>query len=612
MTFCTKCGEKLKAGAKFCTICGAKMNVKKPEEKLPEEQPKEPIKETPEKPTPQVTPTPPPPPSKPVQPTYVAPPKSKSKLPMYVGVIAVVAILVIAVFYVGFMMGKEGKKEDTSPKGTENYGVVMGKVTDTDGTSLEDVTVTADGQPVETNDQGWFSISNVTAGDRVLVEFSKNGHATTYRVVEVQTGESNFIEATVSPVDETSSFSAPSGGTTTTSDGGSLNVGTNALEDSQGNTFTGTAHVSMTTFDPTDDEEANAFPGEYRGINAQGETVPIKSYGFMDISVTDGYGNELQIADGKSAAIKIPVPTSMQSEAASMSTCPLWYYDTNTGYWQEEGQGTYDSGNFVGTITHFSTWNFDVAYPRAYISGRVVDSSGNPVQGAVVNCWGPGWKYSRWASGETSTASDGTFTRIPVECTVIFNYKASKGGYDSATYTIPSALECDEEYNVGDIVLGAVPSAQITLTWGENPRDLDSHLIIPATATEDAFHLYYPRSVDKGYDYSSTYPHANLDTDDTSSYGPEVVSIFNYYPGTYRYSVRHYAGSGTIETSGAEVNVIIQGVGIYKFTPPTGQPDGTKIWRIIDIVVDSSGAITAVNTINDYVEGGDSSELLYP
>jgi hypothetical protein len=280
----------------------------------------------------------------------------------------------------------------------------------------------------------------------------------------------------------------------------------------------------------------------------------------------------------------------------------------------QEGQGTYNSATktITGSISHFSTWNYDVAYPRAFISGRVVNSAGVPVSGAEVTCWGPGWKYSRWASGETSTASDGTFTRIPVECTVIFNYKASKGGYDSADYTIPRTLACDEEYDVGDIVLGSVSSAQITLTWGENPRDLDSHLTIPQSGSDGPFHLYYMYAMDGGDDYSTVYPKANLDTDDTTSYGPEVITILNFYPGTYRYCVRHYSGTGDIETSGVEVNVIIQGVGIYRFTPPSGQTDGTDIWRVFDIEVNSAGVITAVNTINDYVTGYDESELMFP
>ncbi len=607
--FCTKCGAKFTKGTGFCVKCGHKIEVEQPTPPQPVQQQVPPSTSS----APALTT---PPPQQPA-PQQVAAPvagggKSKSNALKFAAVIAVAVVLVIAAFYFGFMMGGDGEKS-SGAKGTENYGVVMGRVTDTGGFKLGDVKVTANGQPVETNDQGWFSISNVTEGDRVIVDFERDGYATTHRVVDVETGESSFIDATMSPVDKTDSFSGNIGGAVTTTSGGSIDIGAKDLEDISGNTHTDDVYISMTVFDPSDDEDANAFPGEYLGISG-GEYYPIKSFGFMDISVTDSYGNELQLKDGQTATITIPVPSSLQSDASSLGTCPLWYFDTDTGYWMEDGQGTYDSSSksFVGTITHFSTWNYDVAYPRAYISGRVVDSSGNPVSGAEVTCWGPGWKYFRWASGETSTASDGTFNRIPVECTVIFKYKASKGGYDSSEYTIPRALECDEEYDVGDIVLGSVSTAQITLTWGENPDDLDSHLVIPSSGSQGPYHLYYYFTMDDGYDFSTTYPYANLDTDDTSSYGPEVITILKLYPGTYRYCVRHYSGLSDIENSDAEINVIIPGVGIYKFTPPSGQTSGTDIWRVFDIVVGSSGTITSVNTINDYVTGGDESELLFP
>ena len=593
--FCTNCGAMVPEGSGFCTQCGTKVL-----DQTPAGQPqKQPVQQAQQVPS-----TPPP--------VYPATPKVSSKTLMFAGVIVIAIVLIVVMFYVGFMMGSE--QTGGSPQGTENYGVVMGRVADTGGSAISDVTVTANGQPVDTNDQGWFSISNVAEGDRVVVDFERDGYATTHRIIDVQSGESNFIDATMSQVDETGTFTGSSGGTITSDNGGSLTVGANDLEDSQGDLYTGNVQVSMTVFDPTDEEDASCFPGEYLGRDTSGNNVPIKSYGFMDIALTDSSGNEVQLADGENAIIRIPVPSSLQSEAATMGTCPMWYFDTDTSYWMEEGQGSYDSStnSFVGSITHFSTWNFDVAYLRAYISGRVVNSAGTPVPGATVECWGPGWKYSRWASGETCTASDGTFTRIPVECTVIFKYKASKGGYDSATYTIPRALSCDEEYDVGDIVLGSVSSAQITLTWGANPSDLDSHLVVPAYGSNSTFHLYYTKSMDDGYDFSGGHPNVNLDTDDTTSYGPEVVTIFHFYPGTYRYCVRHYAGTGDIETSGAEINVIIQGVGIYRFTPPSGQTAGTDIWRVFDIVVDESGTITAVNTINDYVEGSDYSEYLYP
>jgi hypothetical protein len=548
-------------------------------------------------------PPPPPPP-----PTPTAAPKAGRK--MRTGIIAgvLIAIIVVAVVLMFFLniipwpFGSGG----AGGTGTTNYGVVMGKVTGTSGLPMPNVTVSVGSQTAATNDQGWFSIANVTPGSSLLMTFRKDGFATNYRVSNVSTGSSVFAEVTLSEVDIQGNLNAANGGTVSAQDGGSVEIGSNSLVNSQGQPFTGLAEVSITTFDPSDETEARAFPGEYLGMSAQNQLAPLKSFGFMDISITTQNGQKLQLASSQNATISIPVPYAMQDDAANLDTCPLWYFDTNTGTWREEGSGTYDpaSGCFIGQISHLSTWNFDILYPAAYISGRVVDSNGTPVQGAQVSCWGTGWYQQRWASGETYTTVNGTFKRIPVEVGVVFKYQASKGGHKS-TVLQAGPLNQGQEYDVGDIVLDA-PLIQITLTWGKDPRDLDSHLAARLTGNV-TFHVYY------GNDGTlASEPYANLDTDDTDSYGPEVVSISRLRQGTYRYSVRHYAGEGNITTSGAEINVVIPGVGIYRYTPPATQPAGTDIWRVFDIVIDSNGRVTAVNTINDYVTGGDSSDLLYP
>jgi hypothetical protein len=455
-------------------------------------------------------------------------------------------------------------------------------------------------------------VSNIAPGNKQVVTFSKTGSASTYQVASVQTGKSSFIEATMSPVDQTSSVSAAVGGTITNpADNAFVTIGVNSLATSQGAAYTGTATVTITSFDSSDEVEANAFPGEYLGVLAQNQTVvPIKSFGFMDISVTTPSGDKLNLASGKSATVAIPVPFDMQDEAANMGTCPLWYFDTTTGTWKEEGSGTYDDtiGCFVGNVTHFSTWNYDIRYPAGYVSGRVVDSLGNPVQGAQVKCWGLGWYQQRWASGETGTTSNGTFTRIPVEVGVDFKYQASKGGTKSLILQ-DGPLALGQEFNVGDIVLDS-PLVQITLTWGANPKDLDSHLAARLTGNV-TFHVYY------GSEGSlSGSPWTNLDTDDTSGFGPEVISISKLRQGTFRYSVRHFSGNGTIAASGAEVNVVVPDQGIYRFTPPGGQPTNSTIWRVFDMVVEVNGHLT-LNTINDYRLGeqgsdGDDSPDLYP
>lgn len=549
---------------------------------------------------------PPPPPPPPPTPMGKSGRKMKSTL-IAATLIVIIVVAMVVLFVFNVIPWKSGGG------GTPvNYGVLMGKVTDTNGNPISSVTVSVGGQTAMTNPQGWYTVANLAAGNKQLVTFSKNGSATTYQMTDIQTGKSSFVEAAMRPVDQTSSIPAATGGTVTNqANNAYATIGANSLATSQGTAYSGTATVMITSFDPSNELEANAFPGEYLGVLAQNQTVvPIKSFGFMDISVTTPNGDRLNLASGKTATIAIPVPASMQTDAANMGTCPLWYFDTTTEAWKEEGSGTYDYTIecFVGNVTHFSVWNYDIRYPAGYVSGRVVNSLGNPVQGAQVKCWGTGWYQQRWASGETLTGTDGNFTRIPVEVGVVFNYQASKGGHKSAVFQ-GGPLAKNQNSTVPDIVLDS-PVVQITLTWGADPRDLDSHLTA-RLAGNVTFHVYYDSTGSL-----STDPWTNLDTDVTTGFGPEVISISRLSQGTYRYSVRHYAGDGTIGNSGAEVNVVIPDTGIYRFTPPAGQPTNTTIWRVFDIVVDANGRLT-LNTINDYKLGalgsaGDESADLYP
>jgi hypothetical protein len=492
---------------------------------------------------------------------------------------------------------------------TQTYGILNGIANDTNGNPLAAVKVTIGSKTGETNGQGWFSVSNIAPGSKQVAKFSKPGYATTYQVADIISGEISFAAAMLKPIEKTQTFSATQGATIANPSGSSyVTIDPNSLSTRIGALFSGMVTASMTTFDPTNPNDANAFPGEYLGQTTNGTVEPIKSFGFVDISFADADGEELQLASGKTATISVSVPYDLQTEAANMGTCPMWYFDTSAGIWKEEGTGTYNSSSdsFTGTVTHFTTWNFDVAYPRAYISGRVVDSNGNPIWGAQVKCWGVGWSNQRWRSGETATNDNGAFIKIPVETGVTFKYQASKGGHNSIVLEA-GPLVANQEYNVGDIVLDA-PLVTITLKWGLNPDDLDSHLTANLTSGI-SFHVYW---MDEGS--LTRAPYANLDTDETDSFGPEVISISKLQAGTYRYSVVHYSGEGTIATSTAEVNLAIPSLGIYRYTPPSNQPVDTDIWRVFDLVVDNTGRVTAVNSINDYVQitSGNDSPRLYP
>lgn len=91
---------------------------------------------------------------------------------------------------------------------------------------------------------------------------------------------------------------------------------------------------------------------------------------------------------------------------------------------------------------------------------------------------------------------------------------------------------------------------RIVLEWGAAPRDLDSHLTGP-TSNGSNFHIYFSN---KSYSESGN-KIADLDLDDTSSYGPETTTIYNPIEGEYVFYVYNWTGSPDIKTSGATVKV---------------------------------------------------------
>jgi len=140
---------------------------------------------------------------------------------------------------------------------------------------------------------------------------------------------------------------------------------------------------------------------------------------------------------------------------------------------------------------------------------------------------------------------------------------------------------------------------RIVLTWGENPSDLDSHLQTPVIEGQ-TYHVYYSN---KGSMTSP--PYAQLDLDDVTSYGPETITINRTFTGTYNYYVYHYAGSGYISTSGAEVKVYNKTTLIATYRTPT---TGTgRYWQVFN-VDGITGAITSINSIADGPQSSSASE----
>lgn len=247
----------------------------------------------------------------------------------------------------------------------------------------------------------------------------------------------------------------------------------------------------------------------------------------------------------------------------------------------------------------------------ASLSVTVTDAyTGSAISGATVLI----------GSGTQTTSSSGvaSFTGLVSGANSI---TASAANYTSASSQ--ATLSCTSTNTLGISLnptsgTGAISGnqARVVLAWGSNPRDLDSHLTGPTSATTSGitstsrFHVYYGN---KNSSRTGT-ELASLDRDVTTGLGPETVTVFppsgssTLRAGVYRYSVHHYSGSSSIPDSNATVNLTV-GSTTRQFTPPSSSTTlsaGSTIWTVFDMVVDSTGSVT-IYPVNTYSTSGSTS-----
>jgi len=187
----------------------------------------------------------------------------------------------------------------------------------------------------------------------------------------------------------------------------------------------------------------------------------------------------------------------------------------------------------------------------------------------------------------TGTSSDGSysFNGVPPGT---YGIVATKAGYYPSvqinTTVISEATAMDVNLVLSSI-LASTDEYRIVLTWGENPKDLDSHLWVP----NDEHCVYYNKAVSG----------ANLDVDDTTSYGPETITITDISSGTYTYAVNHYWGSGKITTSGAKVEIYNDSgkIRTYEVNPNASCGGESWYWTVFELD-GNSGAITTIDTFS--------------
>ncbi|MCA9727537.1 MAG: carboxypeptidase regulatory-like domain-containing protein [Candidatus Eisenbacteria bacterium] len=209
----------------------------------------------------------------------------------------------------------------------------------------------------------------------------------------------------------------------------------------------------------------------------------------------------------------------------------------------------------------------------------VVDAqTADPLSGAQVTVQGRSVATNGQGIAELAGLSPGSATVV-----------ASLEGYapGSVEVTIVSGQIVDARIVLSRIVPNGY---RFILTWGAAPADLDSYLVTPAI--EDSVYVIFYQ--DPGSETAT--PFAYLDRDDTDGFGPETITIFQNFPGSYHYFVNNYsgAGSGPLAGSGATVSLVFGDQVIRTVTvPTTGEGEYWDVLTLDGI----SGVVTIHNEI---------------
>jgi len=307
--------------------------------------------------------------------------------------LAILALMILSLVACGGgSSGGGGGTETTTTTETNNTNdtqqektaQISGQVTDAK-TSLpiDSAIVSANGVSTTSTSTGNYTLDGVTLGDRVVVTITKDGYAEQSKIVSLTTESQNAdLAAKLLPVDLIQAFDPDTAQVLTVSGSpASVTLNATALVKDDGTVPDGNATISLTVIDPTTDIEL--MPGDLQTDTGTGTLSQLESFGAITATFTDDSGNDLNLAEGSVATIRIPVADKSGNPPA---TIPLYYYDEIKGLWVEEGSAALDASKtyYEGTVTHFSTWNADKVYDRVTINGCVEDTSGKRLENVFV------------------------------------------------------------------------------------------------------------------------------------------------------------------------------------------------------------------------------------
>ena len=434
---------------------------------------------------------------------------------------------------------------------------------------------------------------------------------------KVSKDEISYFDIKLAPYRFSQTFNAQLGGEIKDESTGTKIIfqGGGLRKKSDGTLYTGNAVINIAYLDPQRADQLFGFPGNFVGVNSNGEKVLLETFGPMEVKIfSEDLSQELDLPPGVTAYVEFQVPDSLKN--STPETVPLWYFNESSGEWVYEGllvKSINEDGKEIlkGYVSHFSWWNPDIPSETTCIQGVIKDEKGNPISGAQV--WSEGVDYTGgdFTGASRKTGADGkffVFVRKAGKAKIIANINGVKReiAQIQTTMSYPSYYFKDwiqnpsSAWNIcpiaGDFTIRNI---KIILRWGNKKCDLDLHITGPKPSS-GRFHI-----AKKLWGQINTDPYAEIESEDCEEDYPEMAYIDPTVAGIYRVSVFHNNPNDTncgrfLKDAGALIQVWHRGKVVFTASPP---PHGNgDLWKAIDITVATDGSLS-ITEVREVVDG---------
>lgn len=268
----------------------------------------------------------------------------------------------------------------------QKTGRVKAVVTNVGGAPLDSVRVLAQGLELLTNSQGEFLIDNCPASNgRIVLRLQKDGYFDRIfakEVIDTSVAIISMVKKEESDICRLTTFPAKEGTCVKVQEAEVLIPANAMVKMSDGTDYNGNVNLSVIYYNPDDANFNNILPGgDLIAVDANSIRGKLVSYGMLDVQMKTDSGELLQLKKGSKSKLTFPKP---QCQTQKPDSIPLWWFNEKTGLWEEEGISVLNGNNYVGYVSHFTTWNCDVFYGGSYfLEIQFVDKNKKKIEAAI-------------------------------------------------------------------------------------------------------------------------------------------------------------------------------------------------------------------------------------